>query len=260
MRTDPQHPLPAGARHALTQQRPFARSLAATTSPRSWRRAALALLAAFGMAGPAAAQTPPEPDTLFAQLEQAAAEVPAAGFDVDAALAALGTPGEVPLETIFAFVRDDIGFVPYRGALKGPTGVLVDRTGNALDRALLLKALLAANGTQAIVAHAVLDAQTAAAAVAAQRPGKLAAAQAEPAADGAERLADLYGLDAREVGARLGELAASKAALDRSIEERTAYQSAALSAALAAAGAPAPTARMDAAANAADHWWLQVQR
>ncbi len=262
VRTDPQHPqhaLPVGAQHGITERRPFARGPAAT-SPRPWHRAALALLVVFAVVGSAFAQTPPEPDTLFAQLEQAAAGVPAAGFDVAAALAALGTPGEVALETIFAFVRDDIGFVPYRGALKGPAGVLVDRTGNALDRALLLKALLAANGTQAIVAHAVLDAQTAATAVAAERQGKPAAAPTEPVADGAARLAGLYGLDAQEVGARLDELAASKAALDRSIEERTAYQSAALSAALAAAGASAPTARRDAAANAVDHWWLQVQR
>ena len=274
VRTDPHHPqhaLLAGTQNAIDERRPSPRDRAVRL-PRPWHgalralRAAralcslrAALLAVAAMAGLASAQTPPEPDVVFAQLEQAAAEVPAAGFDVEAALAALGTPGEVPLETIFAFVRDDIGFTPYRGALKGPVGVLIDRAGNSLDRTLLLKALLAANGDTAIVAHTVLDADAAAKVAAAGRSGAPSGALPESLTDNAARLADLYGLDVADVMARLEGVAASKAALDRSIEERTAFQSSALAATLAAAGVQ-PSAASAGAEAAADHWWVQVQR
>src|ERR1041385_3599271 len=60
-------------------------------------------------------------------------------------------------EKAFAWVRDHTAFVPYRGALRGPVGVLMDRSGNSLDRSLLLARLLQIGGRRARLARGNLD-------------------------------------------------------------------------------------------------------
>ena len=60
-------------------------------------------------------------------------------------------------EGIFEWVRNGTYWVPYRGVLRGARGVLMDRQGNSLDRALLLSALLTKAGHTTRLAHAVLD-------------------------------------------------------------------------------------------------------
>lgn len=48
----------------------------------------------------------------------------------------------------FAFVRDEIRYEPYRGVLRGARGALASGAGNALDKTLLLAALLENGGHQ----------------------------------------------------------------------------------------------------------------
>lgn len=55
-----------------------------------------------------------------------------------------------------AWVKTYTAWIPYRGTLRGPAGVLMDRQGNALDRALLLAALLRTGGHTVRLAHADL--------------------------------------------------------------------------------------------------------
>jgi len=45
-------------------------------------------------------------------------------------------------EALYEWVKKNTLFVPYKGTLKGSRGVLMDRLGNSLDRALLLHELL----------------------------------------------------------------------------------------------------------------------
>jgi hypothetical protein len=45
-------------------------------------------------------------------------------------------------DKLFAWVRDSTFWIPYRGLLRGPVGVLMDRQGSSLDRAVLLATLL----------------------------------------------------------------------------------------------------------------------
>jgi hypothetical protein len=58
---------------------------------------------------------------------------------------------------LYAYVRDNTAWVPYRGALRGPAGVLLDRRGNALDRALLLADMLTRAGHEVRLARATLS-------------------------------------------------------------------------------------------------------
>lgn len=70
--------------------------------------------------------------------------------------------GSDPL-TLLGFVRDHIGFEPYVGALRGSRGTLQARSGNGIDRALLLADLLRHAGYQVRFAEAELtlsDAET----------------------------------------------------------------------------------------------------
>src|SRR5206468_4691730 len=70
-------------------------------------------------------------------------------------------------QRIFAFVRDEIAYEPYRGVLRGARGTLAAGAGNALDKALLLQSLLAASGQKATLVRGKLPADKAQALVAA---------------------------------------------------------------------------------------------
>lgn len=49
------------------------------------------------------------------------------------------------------WIHQNVGLVPYVGSLRGADGILVDGTGNSLDRALLLAAMLEAGGYEVVV-------------------------------------------------------------------------------------------------------------
>jgi len=83
---------------------------------------------------------PVDPNPALATLTSRSASFPPEAWDIKALAATFdGDP-----ERAFQFVRDSIGFDPYRGVLRGAAGTLIARAGSAADRSLLLAALLVA--------------------------------------------------------------------------------------------------------------------
>ena len=80
-------------------------------------------------------------------------QVPRDTFDVDSILAQTGRDPRA----ILAWVRDHTRWLPYRGCLRGATGVLMDRLGSSLDRAVLLAEMLRRAGHTVRLAHRVLN-------------------------------------------------------------------------------------------------------
>ena len=159
---------------------------------------------------------------------------------------------------LFEWVRDHTGWVPYRGTLRGPSGVLMDRTGNSLDRALLLATLMKIAGRSARLAHGTLaPAQLKALQAASTRPPAgtpspeemqvASQALAKVSMPGASNPSAI-----RDAIARRGEAASDLMAGTRAVAEA---QSAALFDAL---GGPVKTSDDPDQAEGADHWWLQV--
>jgi len=96
-------------------------------------------------------------DALYSDLERIARDLPRDTFDPKAIVDELGNDPE----RLHAWVRDNTFLVPYRGSLRGPVGVLMDRLGNSLDRSLLLAELLRLGGHEVRLAHRLLsDAET----------------------------------------------------------------------------------------------------
>ncbi len=93
-----------------------------------------------------------EMERTFKALEAVEKEIPRDTFDPKAIVDKVGRD---PVK-LFEWVRDNTYWVPYRGSLRGPTGVLMDRLGSSLDRALLLAELLRTAGHQVRLARAEL--------------------------------------------------------------------------------------------------------
>jgi len=81
-------------------------------------------------------------DRYFQALGELIEEIPRDTFDPQTVVDKVG---KAP-EALFQWVKDNTDFIPYQGALRGPIGVLMERRGNSLDRALLLNRLLSLAG------------------------------------------------------------------------------------------------------------------
>jgi hypothetical protein len=79
-------------------------------------------------------------------------ELPFEEFRVAEAQHVLGSDPRV----LFAWVRDETRWLPYEGLLRGPDGVMLDRMGSSLDRAMLLATWLEKAGHEARLARAEL--------------------------------------------------------------------------------------------------------
>lgn len=92
-------------------------------------------------------------DKIFQAAREVRANLDQTRFSVEAVLDAT----DYESEQIARFVREEIAFEQYPGALRGPNGTVLSRSGNSLDQALLLAKLLRDAGYDARIARAKLD-------------------------------------------------------------------------------------------------------
>ena len=232
---------------------------------------------AQGADGPAAAGGAREPtaddvkaladrvERLFDAVEKADQALPRESFDVSAVVAAAGNDPQ----KLFEWVRDQTHWVPYRGALRGAAGVLQDRVGNSLDRALLLAELLRAAGHATRLARGRIPAEGAP-----ELLTKLRAPHADQQPAAAQTTADDWdkaldrqakeqGVDPQQFRRNVAALTAPVLRVGEDLAQRVEEQAPALLEILSKDNAPPKAADPAAATNEAadalsDHWWVQL--
>lgn len=169
-------------------------------------------------------------------------------------------------EALFAWMRDNTAYVPYRGALRGGIGVLMDRNGNSLDRALLLARLLQLADQKVRLAHGQLNPKQCETLLQKAwddpNAGPPARIEQLPADDDPElaRLASRYGVDPAEVRRGYQDWKNRAQKREEDVIGTTTEQSRALAQLLGAPAAGADAERAHLLEDAADHWWVEISR
>ncbi len=198
-------------------------------------------------------------EAVVAAAEAASTEIPRHTFDVSALAGQIGPNPEKLSE----WVRDNTYLVPYRGVLRGSRGVLMDRLGNSLDRALLLADLLSASGSDVRLAHATLTTERASELLksAPPMPSNRSPSRAnKPQADYRDAITDFAhanGLDAVRLRKAVEQMSAAAVETSQRFRRRVETQTAQI--AELVGGTPngsAATATEDMEALR-DHWWVQ---
>jgi hypothetical protein len=161
------------------------------------------------------------------------------------------------------WVAERTAWVPYRGSLRGPVGVLMDRRGNSLDRSLLLSELLTSAGHRVRLAHAELAMSEAESLLPVVLTSGARAAEepiGAPAQPTLREVAAGYGSNATSVMHALApQLDATDSVLTQ-LEDRTTRHTALLLEAVPGPDAAAEwkVRRDTVLATLRDHWWVQV--
>lgn len=199
-----------------------------------------------------------ELENLFQAVKGAQQQIPRDTFDPLAIVAKAGTDPE----KLFVWVRDNTYLVPYRGLLRGDTGVLLDRMGNSLDRAMLLQSLLRAAGRDVRLAHATLSEQQAKDVLGKARPIPAQANQTtQPSStEAVDAFVAKYPqqVDGGTLRKALEKVASEQQRVAARVQERTRAQTEAIAGAVGEP--PKDVMEAEAAAGLAairDHWWVQ---
>ena len=192
------------------------------------------------------------------EIETALGTIDRSSFDPAAVVAERG----MEVEALFAFVRDETAHATYAGAMRGPVGVLLDRTGNSLDRSLLLAELLRQARHEARLVRGELDAEATQRLLDAARERQATRAEKAGLLDNGNdqsigALADALGLPETEVRRQAAAAKLTAQATAEYLAFATARQSEAL---LALVGDRLAAEDVQATDAVRDHWWVEVRR
>jgi len=201
-------------------------------------------------------------DSSMRALEDGARNAPRDRWDPEYVVAQVGRDPS----TLFHWVQENTRWVPYRGLLRGATGVLMDRQGNSLDRAVLLGTLLSRAGHTVRLAHGELGRERALELLPLLVTNRLA--PVVPDADSVagsntevRTVAATYHLDGAAIERTLDAQETAIKRLTTTLDDHVSDQTTRL---LAAVERPDPSVewkqRFDSALTALqDHWWVQRQ-
>lgn len=218
------------------------------------------LTAVVGQSPLTPAETGDRLAVVFDALEQSSERIPRETFDPRAVVNAVGTEPARLLE----WVRGETRLVPYAGLLRGPVGVLQDRFGNSLDRALLLAELLRVAGHDVTLARTAVGQDVATALLTAARSTTPPAPAntsdpTQPIVDGfLNTYAQKFGGNADDLRRGLTAVEAVVQSAGRSAAQRVASQSADLIEVLKGRISTSADDDRELAALA-DHWFVRYR-
>jgi hypothetical protein len=209
-----------------------------------------------------AQQTADLVDHYYQLVEAGDRQIPRESFDAVPIVRALNANPDA----MFQWVRDHTFWIPYHGALRGPTGMLMDRQGNSLDRALLLAYMFHLTGKTVRLAHADLPPAMAKDLLAKVRPvpsnplmpdaGATTQNSTPANTDTLETLCQKCGVDPAQAQMNLSRARLEVQRLQEGTYERVADQAPAVAA--LAGNSPGSSAGDDRAEAISDHWWVQM--
>lgn len=199
-----------------------------------------------------AAEALAEAERLFEVIRLADQAMGSDRFDPQAVIEQAGREPQKLLE----WVRENTRQVPYQGRLRGPVGVLLDRRGNSLDRALLLAELLVQTGHGVRLAQGELPPDVATKLQSAEDargiPSRVEPDPVISQAMFAERVR-AAGFNPDDDLATIQKIEADRKKIAQAVDERCNLLLPVMQAALASAPADAQSPTV-----VTDHWWVQV--
>ena len=204
-------------------------------------------------------QTEAQLNTFFDVLERSAKEIPRDTFDPQAILNTVGTDPAM----LFRWVRDNTSLVPYRGSVRGHIGVLMDRLGNSLDRAILLHRLLSMAGHKVRLVRGHLTRKAAEAVLKTTRSLQEVRPSAEMQALDFKKMPheypDAYGLCPTDLEKMVQTMRAEQQHRYEELSQLVEEQAELLIDLLAPLTEGCTAARNAAIHALQDHWWLEWQ-
>ncbi len=202
-------------------------------------------------------------ENYFSAIEDALTRVPRDTFDPEAIVQ---KTGQDPVK-LFEWVRDETSLVAYRGSLRGPMGVLMDRRGNSLDRALLLHELLRLAGNECRLASGQLSPEKVKEVVRNQASNRAAPANRDQGRSFQDQknflefMAQKYQLQQDNLPALLAQSREERQKMGRELSERAKGQTSDLLQIVKGQRRPSPNAQTGGASEPlVNHWWVQWEK